>query len=94
MDTKYLEIIKAPVITEKSANLAQKERKYIFKVDPKASKTEIKQAIESIFKVKVVSINTLNSHPKKRRVGKYSGMTNKYKKAIVKLAEGNSIKID
>ena len=45
-------------------------------------------------KVKVVSITTANSHPKKRRVGKYTGMTNKYKKAIVKLAEGNSINID
>ena len=87
------DIIYAPIITEKSA-LLEGENKYVFKVSPKASKTEIEQAIESIFKVKVVSINTLNSHPKKRRVGKYSGMTNKYKKAIVKLAEGNSIKID
>ena len=56
--------------------------------------TEIKQAIESIFNVKVESITTSNSHPKKRRVGKYTGMTNKYKKAIVKLAEGNSINFD
>ena len=94
MDTRYLEIIKAPVITEKSANMAQNEGKYAFKVDPKANKTEIKQAIESIFNVKVESITTSNSHPKKRRVGKYTGMTNKYKKAIVKLAEGNSINFD
>ena len=43
MDTRYLEIIKAPVITEKSANMAQNEGKYAFKVDPKANKTEIKQ---------------------------------------------------
>ena len=48
MDTRYLEIIKAPVITEKSANLAQNEGKYAFKVDPKANKTEIKNAIEKI----------------------------------------------
>ena len=89
MNKKY-DIIYAPIITEKTAMLAN-ENKYAFKVDPRANKTEIKQAIESIFKVKVVSITTANSHPKKRRVGKYTGYTDKYKKAIVKLAEGNSI---
>ena len=93
MNKKY-DIIYAPIITEKTAMLAQNENKYAFKVDPRANKTEIKQAIESIFNVKVVSITTANSHPKKRRVGKYTGMTDKYKKAIVKLAEGNSINID
>ena len=87
---KNYDIIYAPIITEKSAVLAN-ENKYVFKVDPKANKTEIKQAIESIFNVKVLSITTANSHPKKRRVGKYSGMTNKYKRAIVKLAKDNSI---
>lgn len=91
MDTKYLEIIKAPVITEKSGNLAQNERKYIFKVDPKANKTEIKDAIEKIFNVTVLNISTLNVRPKKRRVGRYAGMTNRTKKAIVTLAEGQTI---
>ena len=85
MNKKY-DIIYAPIITEKTASLAN-ENKYAFKVSPKANKTEIKQAIESIFKVKVMSITTSNSHPKKKRVGKYTGMTNKYKRAIVKLAE-------
>ena len=75
---------------ERSAAL-EAEGKYVFKVDPRANKTEIKEAIESIFKVTVESITTSNSHPKKKRVGKYSGMTNKYKKAIVKLAKDNSI---
>ena len=88
---KKFDIIYAPIITEKTAMLAQNENKFAFKVDPRANKTEIKQAIESIFNVKVVSITTANSHPKKRRVGRYTGMTDKYKKAIVKLAEGNSI---
>ena len=88
---KKFDIIYAPIITEKTAMLAQNENKFAFKVDPRANKTEIKQAIESIFNVKVVSITTANSHPKKKRVGKYTGMTDKYKKAIVKLAEGNSI---
>ena len=89
----YLDIILAPVITEKTANM-EAEGKYAFKVANKANKTEIKQAIESIFKVKVMSITTSNSHPKKKRVGKYTGMTNKYKRAIVKLAEGQSINFD
>ena len=90
---KNFDIIYAPIITEKTAQMMN-ENKYAFKVDPRANKTQIKQAIESIFNVSVVSINTTNSHPKKRRVGKYTGMTNKYKKAIVKLAEGNSINFD
>ena len=89
-DTKYLEIIKAPVITEKS-QAAKEEGKYTFKVDPKANKTEIKMAIEKLFNVKVEEISTINVVPKKRRVGRYSGMSNRCKKAIVKLAEGQTI---
>ncbi len=86
----YRDIIIAPIITERSALLEQ-EGKYVFKVDTKANKVQIKQAIEKIFNVKVLSVNTSNSHPKKKRVGKYSGMTNKYKKAIVKLEKGSTI---
>ena len=92
-DTKYLEIIKAPVITEKSQN-AVSEGKYTFKVDPKANKTEIKLAIEKIFNVKVEDIRTINVHPKKRRVGRYTGLTNRKKKAIVKLAPGQTIELN
>ena len=90
MDTKYLEIIKAPVITEKS-RMEQENGKYVFLVSPKATKTEIKDAIEKIFKVKVAEISTLNIKPKKKRVGRYTGLTNRSKKAIVKLAEGMTI---
>ena len=86
----YLDIIIAPVITEKTANM-EAEGKYAFKVSTKANKTEIKQAIEKKFNVKVVAVNIVNSHPKKKRVGKYTGMTNKYKKAIVSLAKGDTI---
>ena len=89
-DTKYLEILKAPVITEKS-QIAKSEAKYTFKVYPKANKLEIKDAIEKIFKVKVTSIKTFNVKPKKRRVGRYTGLTNRSKKAIVTLAEGQTI---
>ena len=66
---------------------------YSFFVDPKANKTEIKLAIEKIFNVKVVDIKTINVHPKKRRVGRYEGLTNRRKKAIVKLAPGQTIEL-
>ena len=92
MDTKYLDIIKAPVITEKS-QIQKENGQYVFKVDPKANKTEIKLAIEKIFKVKVTKISTLNEKPKKKRVGRYTGLTNRSKKAIVTLAEGQTIEL-
>lgn len=91
MLSNYRDIIKAPVITEKSSNIASNDRKYVFKVDAKANKSQIKDAIEKIFNVKVEKVNTVNVHPKKKRVGRYSGMTNKYKKAIVTLVNGNKI---
>lgn len=91
MMNHYRDIIKAPIITEKTASIAEDGKSYVFKVDVKANKTEIKQAIEKIFNVKVLSVHTINVKPKKKRVGRYTGMTSKYKKAIVKLAEGNSI---
>ena len=93
MDTKYLEIIKAPVVTEKSTKLNQDEQKYVFKVDPKANKYQIKNAIENIFKVKVVGVSTINATTKKKRVGRYSGLTNRYKKAVVTLSEGQTIEL-
>ena len=92
MDTKYLEIIKAPVITEKSGVIAQ-NGKYVFKVDSRANKIEIKQAIEKIFNVHVKEIRTIIVRPKKRRFGRYTGLTNRCKKAIVKLAEGEEINL-
>ena len=92
MDTKYLEIIKAPVITEKS-RMEQENGKYVFLVSPKATKTEIKWAVEKAFNVTVVKVNTLNTKPKDKRVGKYTGKTKTYKKAIITLAEGQTIEI-
>ena len=88
----YRNIIKAPIITEKSAALAE-QNIMTFSVDVKANKTQIQQAIEKLFNVKVESVNTVNVHPKKKRVGRYTGKTNNVKKAIVKLAEGSSIEL-
>lgn len=87
------DIIFAPVITEKTAAM-EAEGKYVFKVDVRANKTQIAQAIEKAFNVKVESVNTMNNHPKDRRVGRYTGKTNRYKKAIVKLAKGSTISFD
>lgn len=88
----YRDIIKAPIITEKSSDLAMNNT-YVFSVDVRANKTQIKQAIEKIFNVKVEKVNTINVKPKKKRVGRYVGKTNKVKKAIVKLSEGSSIEL-
>ena len=89
----YLDIILAPVITEKTAGM-EAEGKYAFKVAGKANKTEVKQAIEKKFNVKVEKVNIINSHPKHKRVGRYEGMTSRYKKAIVTLAKGSTISFD
>lgn len=89
----YRDIIKAPIITEKTASLNE-NGVYTFSVDPKSNKTQIKQAIEKIFDVKVESVNTINVKPRKKRVGRYTGLTNRKKKAIVKLKEGSSIELN
>lgn len=92
--SNYRDIIKAPIITEKSADLAQNKNTITFSVATDANKVQIKQAVEKIFNVKVESVNTVNVKPKKKRVGRYTGKTNKVKKAIVKLREGSSIELN
>ena len=82
------DIIVAPVVSEKSYNLLD-EGKYTFLVDPQANKTEIKIAIEQIFKVKVESVNTLNRPGKTRRTRFGMGKRNDTKRAIVTLREGS-----
>lgn len=84
------DLIHRPIITEK-ATLLMEQNKYVFEVIPKATKPEIKAAIEDLFKVKVLSVNTLKPPRKKRRVGKFVGYRAQYKRAIVTLVEGNSI---
>lgn len=79
------DIIKRPVITERTADYMA-ELKYAFEVDIRANKTEIKQAIESIFKVKVANVNTMRVPAKPKRYGRHFGYTTEWKKAIVQLA--------
>lgn len=85
------DVLKKPVLTEKSMTLSAEENKYTFDVDVNANKIEIKQAVEAMFGVKVESVNVMNVKPKKKRMGRYEGKTNRRRKAIVKLVEGESI---
>ena len=85
------DVLKKPVLTEKTMTLQANENKYTFDVDVNANKIEIKQAVEAMFGVKVESVNVMNVRPKAKRMGRYEGKTNRRRKAIVKLAEGSEI---
>ncbi|QHT63360.1 50S ribosomal protein L23 [Paenibacillus lycopersici] len=85
------DIIKRPIITEQTSEFMANKR-YVFEVDLRANKTEIKLAIQSIFKVKVTSVNTLRMPAKPKRYGRHSGYTSEWKKAIVQLsADSNEL---
>lgn len=93
--TRYKErdladLILKPIITEKGT-IQMELGKYVFDVLPKATKTDIRAAIESLFDVTVVKVNTLTLPRKKRRVGRFVGYKAQYKRAIVTLKEGDSI---
>lgn len=83
------DLIKRPIITERSSELME-ENKYVFEVDRRANKVEIRKAIEKMFDVKVEQVNTLNQTGKIKRVGKYVGRTQNRKKAIVKLSDDSN----
>lgn len=84
------DVIIRPIISEKSYNLLD-QNKYTFEVHPKARKTEIRQAVEQAFNVKVTGVNTIKAPPKPRRRGWTSGRTAARKKAVVTLAPGYRI---
>ncbi|MBR0410155.1 MAG: 50S ribosomal protein L23 [Eubacterium sp.] len=86
-DLKYYDVILKPVVTEKSMT-AMAEKKYTFLVNPEATKSQIKEAVEKMFEgTKVEKVNTMNLQGKKKRRGMIYGRTAKQKKAIVKLTE-------
>ena len=92
-DLKYYDVILKPVVTEKSMSMMA-EKKYVFSVNPDATKTQIKEAVEKMFAgTKVASVNTMNLDGKTRRRGNTSGKTAKVKKAIVQLT-AESAEID
>ena len=86
------EVLIKPVVTERSTGLME-QNKYTFKVDPKANKIEIKNAVEKIFKVDVVSVTTMSVPGKLKRQGKTQGYTPEWKKAIVTLKAGQRLPI-
>ncbi|MFZ5913202.1 MAG: 50S ribosomal protein L23 [Pseudomonadota bacterium] len=89
---RIYDIILSPVITEK-ATMASEYNQVTFKVAPDANKTEIRQAVEKLFDVKVVAVNTLRQAGKQKRFRGVLGKRSDYKKAIVRLAEGHSIDV-
>lgn len=84
------DLIRRPIITEKATRLLE-DNQYTFEVDPRATKPEIKAAIQALFNVKVVGLSTHLPPRRKRRVGRFQGYRAHYKRAIVRLAEGDSI---
>ncbi len=84
------DILIRPLITEKSTQLME-EGKYVFVVAKKANKIEIAKAVAQVFNVKVANVNTVNVSGKMKRMGRFVGKRSDYKKAIVKLAPGETI---
>jgi large subunit ribosomal protein L23 len=84
-------IIRRPVITEKGTNLKDLNNQLIFEVDPASNKSEIKKAVEKLFKVTVLSVRTQNRLGKPKRLGRTLGRRKRWKKAIVTLKEGHRV---
>lgn len=90
MPTTYT-AIRRPLITEKGLGVKETEGTLVFEVDPTATKTEVKQAVELLFKVKVASVRTANLAGKERRRGKFAGYRPDWKKAYVRLKSGEKM---
>jgi large subunit ribosomal protein L23 len=84
-------VISSPLITEKGTLVNEQGNQFLFRVRPEANKVEIRRAVETLFKVKVEHVHTLNYLGKKRRVGKSLGRRPRWKKAYVTLAQGQRI---
>jgi large subunit ribosomal protein L23 len=93
MQERIFDIIKRPVISEKSTALAEVANRYVFEVAADASKPEIKSAIEQLFKVKVAAVNTAVMHGKNKRAGRFEYKRSNWKKAIITLAAGQKIEL-
>lgn len=85
------DIILAPIVSEKSYQLIEDNNTYTFEVDPRASKGQIRDAVEQVFGVKVLRVNTMNRQGKLKRYGRNMGRRKNVKRAVVTLAEGDSI---
>ena len=90
---RYQRIIEKPLLTERASDDMAGRNAYHFRVPVDANKIEIRHAVETLFEVKVLGVNTLHAPRKWRRRGRSIGQTPRWKKAMVKLAEGNTIEI-
>ena len=88
---QLMNVVLAPVVSEKSTRIADKNRQYVFRVADDATKPEIKAAVELLFKTKVDAVTVSNVKGKKKRFGRSMGRRNNWKKAYVRLAEGQEI---
>ena len=88
---QLMQVLLAPVVSEKSTRVAEKNRQYVFRVADAATKPEIKAAVELLFKTKVDSVTVIVVKGKKKRFGRMMGGRNNWKKAYVRLAEGEEI---
>jgi large subunit ribosomal protein L23 len=88
---QLMTIVLAPVVSEKSTFVADKNRQYVFRVADRATKPQIKAAVELMFKIKVDSVSVLNVKGKERRFGRIEGRRRNWKKAYVRVAEGQEI---
>jgi len=93
MQDKIFNVIKRPVISEKSTALAEVANRYVFEVEASATKPEIKNAVEQLFKVKVKAVNTLVMHGKNKRSGRFEFKRSNWKKAIITLSAGQKIEL-
>lgn len=87
------EIVITPLVSEKSTNLRADQNKYVFRVEKKANKLQIKKAVEGLFKVKVEEVTTMMMHGRPKRLGRYEGRRPDWKKAVVKLKKGEAIEL-
>lgn len=85
------QVIRRPIVTEKGVAAKENQRTLCLEVDPRASKTEVKQAVERIFKVKVETVRTANFPGKERRRGRFAGYRPDWKKALVRLKKGEKM---
>ena len=91
MDTRLYQVIKRPIITEKGLGVKETQHTVVFEVASDATKTEIKEAVQRVFKVKVDHVRTANFHGKFRRRGRAEGFRSDWKKAYVRLKEGEKM---
>lgn len=91
MTTRVHQVIRRPIITEKGLGVKETQHTVVFEVASNATKTEIKEAVQRVFKVKVDHVRTANFHGKMRRRGRAEGFRRDWKKAYVRLAEGEKM---